>query len=196
MKWIKTYETFTTDDNRGDDQQYPQYNQALRQEAKKWVEAIRNSENRFYLFKIAGLKLPKEIHSDEMDKIFDEAEEKAIDYFVRHREEIGQKVDFTAQPIVIPGAKGYGIPTMNNIGGSSHAGSIRIGESKEEEDFDTEIQIKPEEMELFNTKQPLIELIRNSKIGLGNNKVKFNKGDQKTIDTLDIYLEIDQSQIE
>jgi hypothetical protein len=193
MKWIKTYETFTTDDTRGDDQEYPQYNQALRQEAKKWVEAIRSSENRFYLFKLAGIELPKEITAEDMDKTFDEAEEKAIDYFVRHKEEIGQKVDFTTQPIVISGAKGYGIPTTNNVGGTSHANSIRIGESME--NFDTEIQITPDEMELFNTKQPLIELIRNSKIGLGNNKVKFNKSDQKTIDTLDIYLEIDQSQI-
>jgi len=193
MKWIKTYETFTNDDNRGDEQQFPQHNQLLRLEAKKWVEAIKNSENRFYLFKITGLELPKEIQADELDKIFDEAEEKAIEYFVNHKEEIGQKVNFEASPIVIPGPKGYGIPIMNNIGQATHANSSRIGESID--NFDTEIQITDDEMELFNTKQPLIELIRNAKIGLGNKIVKFNKTDQKTLDTLDIYFEIDQSQI-
>jgi hypothetical protein len=48
-------------------------------------------------------------------------------------------------------------------------------------------------MKKFNTEEPLIELIRNSKITLSNKKISFNKSDKSTIKTLDIYFEFDQS---
>ena len=86
------------------------------------------------------------------------------------------------------------VPTTNNIGGTSQTASGRIGESKV--NFDSDIEITEDDMTKFNSEEPLIELIRNGKVALGNKKIEFNKSDKETIKTLDIYFEIDQKDLE
>ena len=65
-----------------------------------------------------------------------------------------------------------------------------MGESKQT--FDSELKITPDEMILFRQEEPLLDLIRNRKIALSDNKIEFNKSDKETMDILDIYLEFDQ----
>jgi len=94
------------------------------------------------------------------------------------------------EKFTIPGKGGDGIPRVQNIGGSSHANSIRIGES-----LNAELEITPDEMLLFKKEEPLIDLIRKRKITLSDKKIEFNKSDKETMDIIDIYFEFDQKSL-
>ncbi len=192
MRKLKKYENFITDLNRDSSalDYVPRHNPVVNQEAQEFVDSLMHN-NYEILFKVAGVEMPKDLDSNDMDPLFDDVREKAIKYFIKNPELIG-KEDMVVKQFKVNG--GDGIPRMSNIGGTSHANSIRIGESKS--NFDSEINITEDDMTQFNSAEPLIELIRNGKVGLGNKKVKFNKSDKETIKTLDIYFEIDQKDLE
>lgn len=191
MKWIKKYETFTNDNNRDSSSidYLPKFNPAIKQEATEFVESLLKSDYD-KLFKLVGMEMP-EVGSSEMDELFDEVREKAIEYYVNNPEAIGKEIELKSFKV----NGGDGASRTNNIGGTSFANSIRIGESKSESDFDTTISITDDEMNLFNIPGSLQDLISNGKISLRNKEVHFNKEDEETLDTLDSFLEIDKSQL-
>ena len=198
MKWIKKYENFTNDNNRDSNSldYLPKYNPVINQEAAEYVDSILKSNEFDKLFKLVGVEMPKDIKGDEMDPLFDEVREKAIEYYIEHPEAIGKEISIKQ----LPGNKqnlssnSDRLPTTNNIGGTSQTASGRIGESKV--NFDGEVEITEDDMNKFNSEEPLIELIRNNKVALNNKKIEFNKSDKKTINTLDIYFEIDKNDLE
>lgn len=196
MKWIKKYENFVTDNNRDTAaiDFLPKHNPVVRQQATEYVDDKLKSNDFADMFKVVGMEPPKELKSDEMDSLFDEVREKAIEYFVENPEAIGKEVKFSSMANSDKqnlSNQNDRVPTTNNIGGTSQTASGRIGESKV--NFDTEVQITEDDMTKFNSEEPLIELIRNGKITLSNKKISFNKSDKSTIKTLDIYFEFDQS---
>jgi hypothetical protein len=198
MKWIKKYENFITDDNRDTAaiDYLPKHNPVVKQQATEYVDSVLKSNDFAKIFNVIGIQPPKELKGDEMDKVFDEVREKAIEYFVNNPEAIGREVKMDR----LPGNKqnltnDYDrVAKTNNIGGSSQTASNRIGENIQ--NFDSEIEISEDDMNQFNSSEPLIELIRNNKVKLSNKKVHFNKSDEKTIQTLDIYFEFDQKDLE
>ncbi len=189
MKWIKKYETFTNDNNRDSSSidYLPKFNPATKQEATEFVDSLLKSDYD-KLFKLVGMEMP-EVGSSEMDELFDEVREKAIEYYVNNPEAIGKEIELKTFKV----NGGDGAPRTNNIGGTSQSNSIRIGESKSESNFDTTINITDDEMSLFNRPGSLQDLISNGKISLRNKEVHFNKDDEETLDTLDSYLEIDKN---
>ena len=86
----------------------------------------------------------------------------------------------------MPGKGGDGIPRLQNIGGSSHANSMRIGEGRR--NFDSELKISEEDMLLFRKEEPLIDLIRKGKISLSDKKIEFDKTDMSVIYRLYQYI--------
>jgi hypothetical protein len=194
MKWIKKYESFVNDNNRDADSIdfLPKYNPVVRQQATEYVEAKLKSNEFGDMFKVIGMDPPKDLKSEDMDSLFDEVKEKAIEFFVENPEAIGKEAQFSSMANKdkqkLSNETGR-VPTTNNIGGSG-----RIGESMV--NFDAEVEITEDDMNMFNREEPLIELIRNGKVALGNKKVEFNKSDKETIRTLDIYFEIDQKDLE
>jgi hypothetical protein len=189
MKFLKQYENFITDLNRDSSalDYVPKHNPVINQKAQEFVDSLMHN-NYELLFKVAGIEMPKDLDSTQMDPLFDEVREKAIEYFIQNPEAIG-KEDLVMKQFKVNA--GDGIPRVSNVGGTSHAASLRIGESKS--NFDTEIEISEDDMSQFNSAEPLIELIRNRKVALGNKKISFNKSDKETIKTLDTYFEFDQS---
>jgi hypothetical protein len=184
MKYLKKYESFIDDSNRDSSSIdfVPKYNPIINKGAKEYVDSLVDDGNYDLVFKIAKMNMPDE-ESNDFDGIFDEAKEKATKYFINNPEAIGKELN-----IKIPSKNNNRIPRTNNIGGTSHAASIRIGESKVI--YDTQIIINNDEMELFNREEPLIDLISGGKILLGDNKIQYNKDDSKTLEILDIYFEI------
>lgn len=178
MKWIKKFESFVNDDNRGDETQYPQLNPVLKMEVTEYVEDKLKSNEFADILHVAGIKAPSDISSQELEELFDEAREKAITYYINNPEEMGKEVDYKSYKV----NGGDGVARTNNIGGA-------LRESRE---FDSEIKIAEDEMKRFSKEQSLQELIRNGKIALYDKKVKFNKSDKDTIETLDIYFEFDK----
>lgn len=199
MKWIKKYESFVNDNNRDTAaiDFLPKHNPVIKQQATQYVDDKMKSNEFAEMFKVVGMEPPKDLKGSEMDDLFDEVREKAIDYFVENPEAIGNPVKFSSmanndkQKLSNQNDR---VPTTNNIGGTSQSASQRIGESVT--NFDSDIEISDGDMEKFNEEEPLIELIRNGKIALGNKKVSFNKSDKETIKTLDIYFEFDQNSLE
>jgi len=196
MKWIKKYENFVTDNNRDTAaiDFLPKHNPVVKQQATEYVDDKLNSNDFADMFKVIGMEPPKDLKSEEMDSLFDEVREKAIEYFVENPEAIGKDIKFSSMANSDKqnlSNQNDRVPTTNNIGGTSQTASNRIGESKT--NFDSEIEITEDDMNKFNSEEPLVELIRNGKISLGNKKVSFNKSDKETIKTLDIYFEFDQS---
>jgi hypothetical protein len=186
MKWIKTYETFLNDEERGEAMDYPTSTPVDMIEAKDYVDMKLKSNEFAEIFKAVGVEPPKDLTHENIEEKFDEVREKAIKYFTDNPEEI--KMPPQHQTYRVNG--GDGISRTQNIGGSSHANSRSIGESKKE--LDGEINITDEEMDAFSKEELLQDLIRNGSVRLSNKKVFFNKKDKETIDTLDNFLEFDK----
>jgi hypothetical protein len=198
MKWIKKYENFVNDDNRdtASIDFLPKHNPVIKQQATEYVDSVLKSNDFGQMFKVAGMTPPKELKGEDMDSLFDEVREKAIEYFVNNPEAIGKEVKVgkmsgNSQNLTNDSDR---VVKTNNIGGTSQTASNRIGENVK--NFDSEIEISEDDMNQFNSSEPLIELIRNNKVKLSNKKVHFNKSDKKTIDTLDIYFEFDKKDLE
>jgi hypothetical protein len=185
MKKFKEFESMVTDDDRDSSSIdfLPKHNPVVQQNAKSYVDQIIQGNDLKLLYRAAGEEPPKNIDSMNMDDIYDELKQKAIEYFIENPEAIGKDIPMNKYKV----NGGDGISRTNNLGGALHANSPRVGESK------TEITISPDEMLYFNTEEPLIELIRNGKIELGNGVVHYDTSDQETKNILDIYLEIDGS---
>jgi len=186
MKWIKKYETFVNDDNRGEDTQYPELNPVIKMEAAEYVDSKLRSNEYAEIFNAVGVDLPQDLDSDELEKAFDQVREKAIQYYIQNPEEI--KSPATHRTFKVNA--GDGIPRTNRVGGTSQAASRVVGESKI--NLDAEMDITEDEMDLFKREEPLIDLIRQGKVRMSNKKVHFSETDKETIETLDMYLEMDK----
>lgn len=115
MKYIRTFESFVTDDNRGEDTQYPQHNAALKSEVTEYVDTILRSNEYHNLVELVGMKLPKNVSGEEIDEFFDEVREKAIEHFIENPEQI-KKLGFTINNYQVPGNDG--VPRTNKVGGT------------------------------------------------------------------------------
>ena len=81
MRWIKNFENFTQDTNaftqtdtgRGaDDAQFDHSNSpVIRQKAKEYVAKVLHSNDYKKIFNDLGKEVPKDLHSNEMDSMFD-----------------------------------------------------------------------------------------------------------------------------
>lgn len=183
---MKKFETFITDNNRDKSSIdfLPKYNPVVQQNAKKYVDEIIQNGDLNLLYKAVGVEPPKDVNSMNMDDIYDEIKQKAIDYYIENPESMGKDIPMKKFKV----NAGDGIPRTNNVGGALHSNSPRIGESNK---FNQEIEISSDEMEYFNEEEPLIKLIRNGKIILNNNQIKYDPKDKETLSILDIYFEVD-----
>ena len=127
MRHLKRFESFVNDTNRDvtSTELIPKYNPVVNKKAEEFVDSLLNG-NYAILFKVAGMKMPKNLHSSEMDDLFDEVREKSIKYFIEHPESIG-KEELVMKQFKVNG--GDGIPRMyGNVGGTSHANSLITGQ--------------------------------------------------------------------
>ena len=190
MKYFKTFEEFQGMNSTGVDDSggevVPKYNPKIRQEVTDFLDNM-SPNNKPLVFKWLRMEEPS-LNDEEFDEKFEIAKKKLINFFEENPNITVGNIDI--ETFTIPSKGGDGIPRVQNIGGSSHAGSIRIGES-----FNAELDITPDEMLLFRKEEPLIDLIRKRKIALSDNKVEFDKSDKETMDIIDIYFEFDQKSL-
>ena len=193
MKYFKTFEEFQGMSSTGVDdaggEVLPKYNPKIQQEVTDFLDNM-TPNNKPLVFKWLRMEEPS-LNDEEFDDKFEVAKKKLIDFFQENPNISIGGIDI--ETFTIPGKGGDGVPRLQNIGGSSHAGSIRIGESKG--NFDSHLDITEDEMLLFKKEEPLIDLIRRRKISLSDKKIEFNKSDKETLDILDIYLEFDQNSL-
>jgi hypothetical protein len=193
MKYFKTFEEFQGMSSTGVDdaggEVLPKYNPKIQQEVTDFLDNM-TPNNKPLVFKWLRMEEPS-LNDEEFDDKFEIAKKKLIDFFQENPNISISGIDI--ETFTMPGKRGDGIPRVQNIGGSSHAGSIRVGESKE--NFDSHLDISEDEMLLFKKEEPLIDLIRKRKIALSDKKIEFNKSDKETLDILDIYLEFDQNSL-
>ena len=198
---MKKFENFINDDNRDNTSLdlLPKYNPVVNLEYGKYIDKLLD-KNREELTSLAGIKRTKkgnykfldeeyethtEMFSDE--KRVEEIKKIALDYCINNQ--VKMKSD-TELDLAIPLKSGDGIPRVDKVGGTSHANSPRIGESKSH--FDKEIKISSDEMSFFDNEQPLIDLISDRKIQILNNIIKYNNRDKETKQILDVYFELDE----
>lgn len=185
MKYIRTFESFVTDDNRGEDTQYPQYNAALKSEVVEYVDGILNSNEYHKVVDLLGLELPKNVSGEEIDEFFDDVREKAIKYFMANPEQI-EKTGFSIKTFNVPGNDG--VPRTNKVGGT-----MPVSESikPDPKNPDSEVlEVTDDELAYFEDEAPLLDLIRDEKVTLYDNQIWYNKNDKETIDVLDTYFEL------
>jgi hypothetical protein len=165
MKHIKTFESFNTDGISVDNAKFPKFNMSLRMDVQNYVDKKLDSNEYKEMFDIVGIEPPL-TDSQDLNTSFDKVRELAIEYFCENPEEIkDMNINFKTYPV-----------------DSSVVPVIR--ESK--------IEISDEDMNLLN-EEPLQDLVRNQKIKVLNNQISFDKNDEETIETLDIYFEFDKS---
>jgi hypothetical protein len=184
MKYIRTFESFVTDDNRGEDTQYPQHNAALKSEVVEYVDTILNSNEYSKLVDLLGMELPKNVSGEEVDKFFDEVREEAIKHFMANPEQLGKAGGFVINKFNVSG--GDGIARTNNIGGV-------VKESlkpKPNTQGCKVLEVTDDQLAYFEDESPLLKLIRDEKVTLYDNQIWYNKDDKETIDVLDVYFEL------
>jgi hypothetical protein len=190
MKYFKTFEEFQTMSSTGVDdaggEVVPKYNPKIRKDVVDFLDNLSPS-NRPLVFKWLRMEEPS-ISDPEFDEKFEYAKKRLVSFFEENPNITIDGIDI--ESFTIPAKGGDGIPRVQNIGGTSHANSIRIGESKQT--FNSELEITPDEMLLFKKEEPLLDLIRKRKISLSDKKIEFDKSDKETLDILDIYMEFDQ----
>lgn len=106
MKYIKLYEDFINDENRGQEAaaEYDHSNSpVIREEARKYVQSILYSNEYKLIFDELGLEAPKEVEGQQMNSMFDEIEEKAIDYYVKHPERMSIELDTEVNKMAVTG---------------------------------------------------------------------------------------------
>lgn len=185
MKYLKKFESFVTDDNRGEDTQFPQHNAALRTEVTEYVDTILNSNEYHELVEILGMELPKNVSGEEIDEFFDKVREKAIKHFIENPEQV-QEIGFKIQSYQVPGNDG--VPRTNKVGGvMPMSESIKPQRGSHECDV---IEVTDDELAYFEDEAPLLDLVRDEKVTLYDNQIWYNKNDKETIDVLDVYFEL------
>lgn len=193
MKYFKTFEEFQGMNSTGVDdtggEVVPKYNPKIRQEVTDFLDNL-SPNNRPLIFKWLGMESPN-VGDESFDDKFEYAKKRLVKFFEENPNISIGSIDM--ESFTIPGKSGDGIPRVQNIGGTSHTNSFRIGESTHS--FDSELNITPDEMLLFKKEEPLIDLIRKRKITLSDSKIEFNKSDKETMDIIDIYFEFDQKSL-
>ena len=193
MKYFKTFEEFQGMSSTGVDdaggEVLPKYNPKIQQEVTDFLDNM-TPNNKPLVFKWLGMEEPS-LNDEEFDDKFEVAKKKLIDFFQENPNISIGGIDI--ETFTMPGKRGDGVPRLQNIGGSSHANSMRIGEGRR--NFDSELKISEDDMLLFKKEEPLIDLIRKGKISLSDKKIEFDKSDKETLDILDIYLEFDQNSL-
>jgi hypothetical protein len=125
---MKKFETFINDDNRDATSLdlLPKHNPVVNLGAKEYVEEMVDKNDFELLFRAARVspKKPMEALSDQ--DITDKIKQRAVDYYIKNPEAIGRGL-----PALPPLKKsGDGISRTNNLGGSLHSSSLRVGENK------------------------------------------------------------------
>ena len=193
MKYFKTFEEFQGMSSTGVDdaggEVLPKYNPKIQQEVTDFLDNM-TPNNKPLVFKWLGMEEPS-LNDEEFDDKFEVAKKKLIDFFQENPNISIGGIDI--ETFTMPGKRGDGVPRLQNIGGSSHANSMRIGEGRR--NFNSELKISEDDMLLFKKEEPLIDLIRKGKISLSDKKIEFDKSDKETLDILDIYLEFDQNSL-
>jgi hypothetical protein len=190
MKYFKTFEEFQgmsstgVDDNGGE--VVPKYNPKIRKEVSDFIDDL-TPNNRPLVFKWLGMEEPS-LNDEDFDKHFEIAKNKLVKFFEENPNISISGID--VETFSVPSKRGDGVVRTNNIGGTSHTQSIRIGESRT--NFNADLPLSEDDMLLFKKEEPLIDLIRTRKVALLDKKVEFDKSDKSTIDILDIYFEFDQ----
>ena len=191
MKYFKTFEEFQGMSSTGVDdtggEVLPKYNPKIRQEVTNFLDDLTPS-NKPLVFKWLRMEEPS-LKDEEFDEKFEIAKKRLINFFEENPNISVSGIDI--ETFTIPGKRGDGVVRTNNIGGTSHTQSFRIGESRT--NFNAELPLSEDDMLLFKKEEPLIDLIRTRKVALSDKKVEFDKTDQSTIDILDIYFEFDQN---
>jgi hypothetical protein len=193
MKYFKTFEEFQGMSSTGVDdaggEVLPKYNPKIQQEVSDFLDNM-TPNNKPLVFKWLRMEEPS-LNDEEFDDKFEIAKKKLVDFFQENPNISIGGIDI--ETFKMPGKGGDGVPRLQNIGGTSHTASFRVGESKE--NFDSHLDISEDEMLLFKKEEPLIDLIRKRKIVLSDKKIEFNKSDKETLDILDIYLEFDKNSL-
>ena len=191
MKYFKTFEEFQGMSSTGVDdtggEVLPKYNPKIRQEVTNFLDDLTPS-NKPLVFKWLRMEEPS-LKDEEFDEKFEYAKKRLINFFEENPNISVSGIDI--ETFTIPGKGGDGVVRTNNIGGTSHTQSFRIGESRK--NFNAELPLSEDDMLLFKKEEPLIDLIRTRKVSLSDKKIEFDKSDQSTIDILDIYFEFDQN---
>jgi hypothetical protein len=110
---IKKFENFINDDIRdfGSTDYVPKFNPAVNQKVIEYVDDKLKSNDFIDIFNAAGVKAPKDLKGEEMDKLFDDVREKAIKYFNENPEEIGKPIKFNTYAV----NGGDGVPRIRNV---------------------------------------------------------------------------------
>lgn len=181
MKFFKTFESFSKDGIDVDDTKLPEYNMSNRKDVKEYVESKISSEDYKVIFDVANMEPPVNVDEDEFSRIYDEAKELAIEYYLKNPEEMtGNNLSFKTYPV-----KSSSVPQVQNTGVSL----------RESYDGKVKIDINDEDMNLL-LEEPIQDLVRNQKISILNNQIWFDDKDKETKDTLDIYFEFDKNTFE
>ena len=114
MIYLKQFEAFhRTGIDDGTSEVMPEYNPILNKKVEDFVNDLLSKGRYEDCAKLIGEKLPKGLETDQMDEYADGLKERAIKYFIKNPESIGNDIDY--QMIKVPG--GDGISRTNNVGG-------------------------------------------------------------------------------
>jgi hypothetical protein len=167
----------------------PKFNPKIRKEVSDFIDNLSPSR-KLLIFKWLGEEEPT-LKDEDFDEKFEKAKEKLVEFFESNPNIQISGID--PERFTVPTKGGDGISRTNNIGGTSHTNSFRIGESKA--NFNSELSLTEDDLLLFKDEEPLIDLIRNRRVTLSDKKVHFDKSDKETLDILDIYFEFDQKSL-
>jgi hypothetical protein len=115
MKYLKYFEEMNSQELQDSSTQLvPAFNPVTNQRATEKVDKMTPTD----ILNLWGIKQGETNFAD-----LEDLEKKAIDFFIKNPEHIDEP------NFVMPQKTGDGIPRMyGNVGGSSHANSIRVGE--------------------------------------------------------------------
>jgi hypothetical protein len=125
MKYIKKFESFNpsgVDD--GPSEGIPSYNPKIRKEVVDFVDDL-SPNRKLLIFKWFGMDEPS-LDDEDFDNKIEKAKEILIKYFEMNPNKSINTIDM--DNFKIPYKMGDGIPRVQNIGGSSHTNSFRIGQ--------------------------------------------------------------------
>ena len=105
MKYLKFYEDYITGgDEHRDDAQFDHSNSpVIREEAKKYVQEVLHSNQYKKIFIELGLEPPKDVEGQELDAMFDDIEQRAVDYFTKYPEKMTITQDDSISKMAVTG---------------------------------------------------------------------------------------------
>lgn len=182
MKFIKTFESFVNDDNRGEESYYPKYNQGNSIKAKEYVDELLKVDSDS-VFKKFNVEKPKDgDQGEEFEKAFDKVREIAIKYYNEHPNEIeNTEVDY--KPYAYDG--GDGIARVQNVGGALRESYKPVPNAENT----YKVDITDDQIELF-LEYPLRDLVKQNKVTIQGNEVWYCSDDKETEKVLDEVFDI------